>query len=106
MRLNIGCPVVRTDGRAGGVRSRDYLLNFLGWVDLLTRGALQARFARQSSAISQDSIPLGIRVAKTVFKRQEKKSVMMHKTLHGTTPKYLRSSFFASTRSLLVTRNP
>ena len=33
-------------GRAGGVRSR----NFLGWVDLLTHGAPQARFARQSSA--------------------------------------------------------
>ena len=27
------------------------LPNFLGWVDLLTHGAPQARFARQSSAI-------------------------------------------------------
>ena len=33
-------------GRAGGVRSR-----VLGWVDLFTHGAPQARFARQSSAI-------------------------------------------------------
>ena len=50
--LNIGWPVVRTDGqRAGGVRSRDYQM-FLGWVDFLTHGAPQARFARQSSAIN------------------------------------------------------
>ena len=50
--LNIGWPVVRTDGqRAGGVRSRDYQM-FLGWVDFLTHGAPQARFARQSSAIT------------------------------------------------------
>ena len=27
--------------------------NFLGWVDLLTHGAPQARFARQSSAITE-----------------------------------------------------
>ena len=33
-------------------RSVTWLPNFLGWVDLLTHGAPQARFARQSSAIS------------------------------------------------------
>ena len=44
MRVNIGIPVVRTDGlRAvyGHV-----ITNFLGWVDLLTHGAPLARFAR------------------------------------------------------------
>ena len=42
------------DGRAGCGRSTDtWLTNFLGWVDLPTHGAPQARFARQSSAISQ-----------------------------------------------------
>ena len=45
-------PVVRTDGRAGWGRCTvTRLPNFLGWVDLLTHGAPQARFARQSSAI-------------------------------------------------------
>ena len=44
-------PVVRTDGRAGWGRCTvTWLPNFLGWVDLLTHGAPQARFARQSSA--------------------------------------------------------
>ena len=43
-------PVVRTDGRSLG-RLVTWLPNFLGWVDLLTHGAPQARFARQSSAI-------------------------------------------------------
>ena len=36
-----------TDGRC----TVTWLPNFLGWVDLLTHGAPQARFARQSSAI-------------------------------------------------------
>ena len=41
------------DGRAGcGRCTVTWLPNFLGWVDLLTHGALQARFARQSSAIN------------------------------------------------------
>ena len=39
------------DGRAGGRCTVTWLPNFLGWVDLLTHGAPQARFARQSSAI-------------------------------------------------------
>ena len=38
------------DGRAGGRCTITWLPNFLGWVDLLTHGAPQARFARQSSA--------------------------------------------------------
>ena len=44
------------DGRAGWGRCTvTWLPNFLGWVDLLTHGAPQARFARQSSAISGQS---------------------------------------------------
>ena len=40
------------EGRAAGGRCTvTWLPNFLGWVDLLTHGAPQARFARQSSAI-------------------------------------------------------
>ena len=40
------------DGRAGcGRCTVTWLPNFLGWVDLLTHGAPQARFARQRSAI-------------------------------------------------------
>ena len=39
------------DGRAAGGRCTvTWLPNFLGWVDLLTHGAPEARFARQSSA--------------------------------------------------------
>ena len=41
VRVNIGLHVVRTDGR-----SVTRLPNFLGWVDLFTHGAPQARFAR------------------------------------------------------------
>ena len=42
VRVNIGCPLVRTDGcRSVGVRSSDYKM-FLEWVDLLTHGALHA----------------------------------------------------------------
>ena len=52
--LNAGCPVVRTGGRC----TVTWLPNFLGWVDLLTHGAPQARFARQSSAISFPSLIL------------------------------------------------
>ena len=37
-------------GRAGGRCTVTWLPNFLGWVDLLTHGAPEARFARQSSA--------------------------------------------------------
>ena len=49
--------MVRTDGqRAGGRCTVTWLPNFLGWVDLLTHGAPQARFTRQSSAINIDSI--------------------------------------------------
>ena len=41
MRVNIGIPVVRKDGRRRcTVKS---LPNFLGWVDLLTHGAALAR---------------------------------------------------------------
>ena len=41
------------DGRAAGGRCAvTWLPNFLGWVDLITHGAPQARFARQSSAIT------------------------------------------------------
>ena len=41
------------DGRAAGERCTvTWLPNFLGWVDLLTHGPPQVRFARQSSAIS------------------------------------------------------
>ena len=40
------------DGRAGcGRCTVTWIPNFLGWVDLLTHGAPQARFACQSSAI-------------------------------------------------------
>ena len=42
-------PVVRTDGRSGGVRSRDYQI-FSGWVDLLSHGAPHARALRASWA--------------------------------------------------------
>ena len=41
------------DGRAGGWCTVTWLPIFLGWVDLLTHGAPQARFARQSSANKQ-----------------------------------------------------
>ena len=41
------------DGRAGGRCTVTWLPNFLGWLDLLTYGAPQARFARQSSAITE-----------------------------------------------------
>ena len=37
-------------GRTGGRCTVTWLPNFLGWVDLFTHGAPQARFARQSSA--------------------------------------------------------
>ena len=40
------------DGRAGGRCTVTWLPNFLGWADLLTHGAPQARFARQSSTIN------------------------------------------------------
>ena len=42
----------RTGGRADGRCTVTWLPNFLRWVDLLTYGAPQARFARQSSANS------------------------------------------------------
>ena len=33
VRVNIGCPVVRTDGRSAvGVRSRDYQILWDGWI--------------------------------------------------------------------------
>ena len=52
VRVNIGMPVVRTDGRAVGVRSRDYKFSRMGNLPhFLTHDAPQARFARQSSAI-------------------------------------------------------
>ena len=38
--------------RAGGRCTVTWLPNFLRWVDLLTQGAPQARFARQSSAVT------------------------------------------------------
>ena len=41
-KLNIGFPVVRTDARC----TVTWLPNFLGCVDLLTHGALLARFTR------------------------------------------------------------
>ena len=45
------------DGRAAGGRCTvTWLPNFLGWVDLLTHDAPQARFTRQSSAMNIDSI--------------------------------------------------
>ena len=47
--MYLSFPVVRTDGRCTVKR----LPNFLGWVDLLTHGAPQARFVRQSSAIKK-----------------------------------------------------
>ena len=40
------------DGRSFVRCTVTWLPNFLGWVDLLTHGAPQARFARQSSAIT------------------------------------------------------
>ena len=40
------------DGRASGRCTVTWLPNFLGWVDLLTLGPPQARFACQSSAIN------------------------------------------------------
>ena len=44
VRVNIGFPVVRVDGRSFDrcIRSSDYKM-FLGWVDLLSYGAPQAR---------------------------------------------------------------
>ena len=40
------------DGREGGRAVYGHVITkFSGWVDLLTHGAPQARFARQSSAI-------------------------------------------------------
>ena len=44
VRVNIGSPVVRTDGRSAvGVRSRDYQIF---WVDLLSYGAPPRRTLR------------------------------------------------------------
>ena len=45
VRVNIGCPVVRTDGRSavGGRCTVTWLPNFLGWVDLLSYGAAPTR---------------------------------------------------------------
>ena len=45
------------DGRAGcGRCTVTWFPNFLGWVDLLTHGAPQARSARQSSAINDKQL--------------------------------------------------
>ena len=41
------------DGRACGWCTVTWLPNFLGWVDLLSHGAPQARFAHQSSVIKK-----------------------------------------------------
>ena len=41
VRVNIGCPVVRTDCRSFGRRTVKWLQHFLKWVDSLTRGAPQ-----------------------------------------------------------------
>ena len=52
MRVNIGMPVVRTDGRSvyGHVITKFSRMGSL--LRFLTHGAPQARFARQSSAIT------------------------------------------------------
>ena len=51
------------DGRAGcGRCTVTWLPNFLGWVDLLTHGAPQARFARQSSAKNNSKNNINIRL--------------------------------------------
>ena len=52
VRVNIGCPVVRTDGRSAvGVRSRDYQISGMGRFTTLW-GSAHAREARTwSSAI-------------------------------------------------------
>ena len=52
------CLSCGADGRAGGRCTVTWLPNFLGWVDLLTHGAPQARFACQSSAIMLKRITL------------------------------------------------
>ena len=53
VRLNIGFPFVRTDGRSGGRCTVTRLPNFLGWINFLTHGAqLLPLRARESSAIS------------------------------------------------------
>ena len=44
----------RAGGRTGGRCTVTWVPNFLGWVDLLTHVAPQARFARQSSAKNEN----------------------------------------------------
>ena len=43
VRVNIGCPVMRTDCRSFGRRTVKWLQHFLKWVDSLTPGALHVR---------------------------------------------------------------
>ena len=59
VRVNIGCPVVRTDCRSFGRRTVKWLQHFLKWVDSLTRGALQVLASALLLAISENewSIP-------------------------------------------------
>ena len=54
VRLTIGCPVVRTDGRAAGGRAvyGHMITKLSGMGRFTTHGASQAREARQSSAIN------------------------------------------------------
>ena len=54
------------DGRTGGRCTVTWLPNFLWWVDLLTHGAPQARFARQSSAII-NSFDGRLKIWKSIF---------------------------------------
>ena len=51
-------------GRTGGRCTVTWLPNFLGWVDLLTHGALQARFARRSSANSSSLLLIPLKKIK------------------------------------------
>ena len=59
VRVNIGCPVVRTDCRSFGRRTVKWLQNFLKWVDSLTRGAPQVRAWAPLLAINENewSVP-------------------------------------------------
>ena len=59
VRVNIGCPVVRTDCRSFGRRTVKWLQHFLKWVDSLTRGAPQVLASALLLAINENewSVP-------------------------------------------------
>ena len=54
VRVNIGCPMMRTDCRSFDRRTVKWLQHFLKWVDSLTRGAPQVRAWAPLLAINEN----------------------------------------------------